>query len=115
MPIYAPVASAQQLAMEAAFNLSGKKPQEIDFIDIHAADTARGDPTEANWVGDMFKLDDELPIGLLKGNLGYVDYHRGLSIIADATLITWKSPLSSALWPRSVVPSARESSHSTST
>ena len=80
--------------------MAQRDPTEIDFIELHATGTARGDPTEANWVGDMFKRDDELLIGSLKGNLGYVNYHRGLSMTADVKLATWKSLLSSALWPR---------------
>ena len=60
--------------MQTAFKLAGKEPQEIDFIELHATGTARGDPTEANWVGDMFKRDSELLIGSLKGNLGYVQF-----------------------------------------
>ena len=34
--------------------------------------TAQGDPTEANWIGAEFKRDDELVIGSVKGNIGYV-------------------------------------------
>ena len=35
--------------------------------------TASGDPTEANWVGAEFKRDDELVLGSVKGNVGYVN------------------------------------------
>lgn len=32
--------------------------------------TAAGDPTEANWVGQVFKREDPLWIGSVKGNIG---------------------------------------------
>lgn len=38
---------------------------------ITPAGTAQGDPTEANWVGERFRRDDELLVGSVKGNLGY--------------------------------------------
>ena len=39
---------------------------------IRVAGTAQGDPTEANWVGAEFRRDDELIVGSVKGNIGYV-------------------------------------------
>ena len=42
--------------------------------------TASGDPTEANWVGAEFKRDDELALGSVKGNVGYV--HEALRLAA---------------------------------
>lgn len=82
MPIYAPVASAQALAMDTAFKMAGRHPTEIDFIELHATGTARGDPTEANWVGDMFKRNDELLIGSLKGNFGHLEITAFLASLA---------------------------------
>lgn len=74
MPIYAPVASAQRLAMEAAFKQAGRDPLDIDFLELHMTGTSRGDPTEANWVGEMFQRDSELVVGSLKGNMGCVPF-----------------------------------------
>lgn len=36
--------------------------------------TAKGDPTEANWVGDRFSRgrEGDLLIGSVKGNIGFV-------------------------------------------
>ena len=56
-------------------------PQEVDFIELHATGTASGDPTEANWVGREFQREDELLIGSVKGNLGYVTTSLGLIAI----------------------------------
>ncbi len=36
----------------------------------HFPGTAQGDPTEANWVGEEFKRDNEILIGSVKGNIG---------------------------------------------
>ena len=58
--------------MERAFAMAKRQPQEVDFLELHATGTASGDPTEANWVGEKFKRDDELLIGSVKGNVGYV-------------------------------------------
>jgi acyl transferase domain-containing protein len=69
-PVNAPVALAQEKAMTRAFQQAGRSPAEVDFIELHATGTARGDPTEANWVGRAFKRDRDLLIGSVKGNIG---------------------------------------------
>ncbi len=38
----------------------------------YTSGTGKGDPTEANWVGEQFVRDDELLIGSVKGNIGCV-------------------------------------------
>ncbi|KAI0917633.1 Type I Iterative Polyketide synthase (PKS) [Taiwanofungus camphoratus] len=72
-PPNAPVASAQQDAMMRAFAQTQRRPQEVDFLELHATGTAQGDPTEANWVGAEFKRDSELLIGSVKGNVGHLE------------------------------------------
>ena len=43
------------------------------FLILNASSgTRQGDPTEANWVGEQFKREDELVIGSVKGNIGLV-------------------------------------------
>jgi acyl transferase domain-containing protein len=71
-PVNAPVASAQEDAMSRAFRMAGVSPTEVDFLELHATGTARGDPTEANWVGNAFKRDGDILLGSVKGNIGYV-------------------------------------------
>ena len=81
--------------MRRAFAQTDRKPQDVDFLELHAtgmsyffisytkrliclfSGTASGDPTEANWVGTEFKRDDELALGSVKGNVGYV--HKPLA------------------------------------
>ncbi|KAM5543754.1 hypothetical protein V8D89_002371 [Ganoderma adspersum] len=72
-PVSAPVASAQKDAMRRAFAQTDRKPQDVDFLELHATGTASGDPTEANWVGAEFKRDDELALGSVKGNVGHLE------------------------------------------
>ncbi|KZW01287.1 hypothetical protein EXIGLDRAFT_830237 [Exidia glandulosa HHB12029] len=72
-PAYAPDAVAQEKAMYEAFRRAGRQPSEVDFIELHATGTARGDPTEANWVGRAFQRDTELLIGSVKGNVGHLE------------------------------------------
>ncbi|KZV87149.1 ketoacyl-synt-domain-containing protein [Exidia glandulosa HHB12029] len=72
-PVHAPDAVAQEKAMRDAFRRAGRHPSEVDFVELHATGTARGDPTEANWVGRVFKRDSELLIGSVKGNIGHLE------------------------------------------
>lgn len=59
--------------MKRAFTQARRRPDEVDFIELHATGTAQGDPTEANWVGEHFQRDGALQIGSVKGNIGYVN------------------------------------------
>ncbi|THU83766.1 polyketide synthase [Dendrothele bispora CBS 962.96] len=72
-PAYAPVAAAQENAMQRAFKMAQRDPKDVDFIELHATGTAQGDPTEANWVGKAFQRDGELLVGSVKGNIGHLE------------------------------------------
>ncbi|OSX62596.1 hypothetical protein POSPLADRAFT_1055969 [Postia placenta MAD-698-R-SB12] len=72
-PPGAPVAEAQRDAMRRAFKLAERNPREVDFIELHATGTAKGDPTEVNWVGEEFSREDEVLIGSVKGNIGHTE------------------------------------------
>ncbi|KAJ7629670.1 thiolase-like protein [Mycena polygramma] len=69
-PPNAPVAESQAEAMRRAFTQAKRIPKSVDFVELHATGTSRGDPTEANWVGGAFSRDDELLVGSVKGNIG---------------------------------------------
>ncbi|KIJ41537.1 hypothetical protein M422DRAFT_126918, partial [Sphaerobolus stellatus SS14] len=71
-PPGAPIAKSQREAMVAAYRRAGVRPQEVDYVELHATGTAKGDPTEANWVGADFMRDDEVIVGSVKANIGYV-------------------------------------------
>ncbi|KAL6304755.1 hypothetical protein BKA93DRAFT_261672 [Sparassis latifolia] len=72
-PPGAPVAESQRDAMIQAFKRAGRQPQEVDYVEAHATGTAKGDPTEANWIGEHFHREDELVIGSVKGNIGHTE------------------------------------------
>ncbi|KAF5345622.1 hypothetical protein D9758_015137 [Tetrapyrgos nigripes] len=72
-PPNAPVAEAQQDAMLKAFHRSKRSPQEVDYVECHATGTAKGDPTEVNWVGRQYGRNDQLTIGSVKGNVGHTE------------------------------------------
>ncbi|KAF9553112.1 hypothetical protein CPC08DRAFT_822512 [Agrocybe pediades] len=86
-PVYAPVSSAQADAMMRAYNGTGRTPDEVDFIELHATGTAAGDPTEANWVGEKFKRDGELLIGSVKGNIGHLEITAFLASLSKVCSI----------------------------
>jgi acyl transferase domain-containing protein len=69
-PVNAPVDSAQEDAMRRAFQMANRSPRDVSFLELHATGTARGDPTEANWIGRAFKRDGDILIGSVKGNIG---------------------------------------------
>ncbi|KAF5371761.1 hypothetical protein D9758_003565 [Tetrapyrgos nigripes] len=72
-PAYAPVAAAQEDAMQRAYKMAQRRPREADFVELHATGTAQGDPTEANWVGKSFQRDGKVVIGSVKGNIGHLE------------------------------------------
>ncbi|KAF8151220.1 hypothetical protein K438DRAFT_1988215 [Mycena galopus ATCC 62051] len=72
-PPNAPVAAAQSRAMLKAFARASKSPKELDYFECHATGTSRGDPIEANWVGEHCSRSDPLSIGSVKGNVGHTE------------------------------------------
>ncbi|KAJ3914151.1 thiolase-like protein [Lentinula edodes] len=68
----APVAEAQRQVMIEAFTQAGRSCSDVDFIELHATGTAKGDPTEVNWIGQEFHRERELLVGSVKGNIGLV-------------------------------------------
>ncbi|KAF7348024.1 putative polyketide synthase [Mycena sanguinolenta] len=72
-PPGAPVAGSQARAMEIAFERAGRNPSDVAYVEVHATGTAKGDPTEANWVGQHFQRPKELLIGSVKGNIGHTE------------------------------------------
>ncbi|OCH84204.1 putative polyketide synthase [Obba rivulosa] len=86
-PPGAPVAEAQREAMLQAFKRAGRSPQEVDYVELHATGTAKGDPTEANWVGEEFQREDEVLIGSVKGNIGHTEISAFLASLSKVLSI----------------------------
>ncbi|GBE89888.1 putative polyketide synthase [Sparassis crispa] len=72
-PPSAPVAESQRDVMIHAFKRARREPQEVDYVEAHATGTAKGDPTEVNWIGEHFRRQEELLIGSVKGNIGHTE------------------------------------------
>ncbi|GJJ14254.1 putative PKS-like protein biosynthetic cluster [Clathrus columnatus] len=89
-PVNAPVATAQRDAMLRAWSQTGRNPQDVDFIEVHATGTAAGDPTEANWVGETFYRSDELLIGSVKGNIGTGIIPPNVNLLNPNPRIRWE-------------------------
>ncbi|CAA7270507.1 unnamed protein product [Cyclocybe aegerita] len=83
----APVADSQRDAMFQAFERAGRSPREVDYVELHATGTAKGDPTEANWVGEHFHRDDELVVGSVKGNIGHTEITAFLASLSKVVSI----------------------------
>lgn len=71
-PLHAPSGVGQQECIRAAFKEAGRDPKDVDFVELHCTGTAVGDPIECNAAGPVFARSDEVVVGSLKGNIGYV-------------------------------------------
>jgi 3-oxoacyl-(acyl-carrier-protein) synthase len=69
--------------MRRALEKAQRDPCQVDFLELHATGTARGDPTEANWVGRAFKRDGDILVGSVKGNIGCIICSRRYRASAD--------------------------------
>ncbi|KAF5355374.1 hypothetical protein D9757_013348 [Collybiopsis confluens] len=87
-PAGAPVAESQRTAMLKAFERANRLPQEVSYVELHATGTAKGDPAEANWVGESFSRESQLLIGSVKGNIGQVTTVLHTEITAFLTSIS---------------------------
>ncbi|KAK7056358.1 hypothetical protein VNI00_002912 [Paramarasmius palmivorus] len=81
-PPGAPVAERQRDAMIEAYRRAKKDLKDVDYVELHATGTAKGDPTEANWAGEQFRRDTEVIVGSVKGNIGHTEIASLLASLA---------------------------------
>ncbi|KAJ7786762.1 thiolase-like protein, partial [Mycena leptocephala] len=86
-PPGAPVAEPQAKAMTLAFERAGRNPTDVAYIELHATGTAKGDPTEVNWIGQHFQRPEELLIGSVKGNIGHTEITAFLASLSKVLSI----------------------------
>ncbi|KAJ6465896.1 putative polyketide synthase [Mycena vitilis] len=86
-PPGAPVADSQRAAMTEAFKRASRLPTDVAYVELHATGTAKGDPTEANWVGEHFQRADELLVGSVKGNIGHTEITAFLASLSKVISI----------------------------
>ncbi|KAG9309602.1 putative polyketide synthase [Chiua virens] len=86
-PVYAPVALSQMDAMHRAYQGLEKRPEDVDFIEMHATGTAVGDPAECSWVREAFKREDAIIAGSVKGNIGHLEITAFLASLCKVCLL----------------------------
>ncbi|KAJ7628924.1 hypothetical protein FB45DRAFT_1004360 [Roridomyces roridus] len=86
-PPGSPIPEAQAQAMKVAFARAGRAPNDVAYVELHATGTAKGDPTESNWVGQHFQRSQELLIGSVKGNIGHPEIASFLTSLSKVLSI----------------------------
>ncbi|WP_079178331.1 type I polyketide synthase [Streptomyces mangrovisoli] len=79
----APNGPAQVQVLRRALDLSGLRPEDIDFVEAHGTGTTLGDPIEAGALGEVFggprPHGRPLRLGSLKSNIGHTQAASGIA------------------------------------
>lgn len=76
--LLAPSTSGQQRAMLAAFEESGLRPSQIDYVECHATGTVLGDRIELESMASVYG-QERLKIGSHKSNMGHAITAAGMA------------------------------------
>ncbi|KAJ7195057.1 hypothetical protein GGX14DRAFT_677404 [Mycena pura] len=91
MPLYVPNGVVQEECIHRAYERSGLRPSDADYVELHATGTSVGDPIEANVSGRLFAKDrpEDGPVvlGAVKGNVGHLEVAAFLAALVKACLI----------------------------
>ncbi|KAJ7223452.1 hypothetical protein GGX14DRAFT_540253 [Mycena pura] len=91
MPLYVPNGVVQEECIKRAYERSGLRPSDADYVELHATGTPVGDPIETNVSGRLFakdKLEDgPVVVGAVKGNIGHLEVAAFLAALVKACLI----------------------------
>ncbi|PWN40272.1 ketoacyl-synt-domain-containing protein [Ceraceosorus guamensis] len=77
----APSGPAQMRIIDETYAKIGRKPSEVDYVELHATGTKVGDPIEANAAGKTYsqgRQGRELVVGTLKANTGHTEWVSGI-------------------------------------
>ncbi|SMF56822.1 Acyl transferase domain-containing protein [Alteromonadaceae bacterium Bs31] len=85
----APSVSGQAQAISLALELSGLKPEDVDYIETHGTGTKLGDPIEIEGLKAVFAPSTEKsrPLGTLKANVGHLDAAAGIASFIKSVLV----------------------------
>ena len=85
-----PSKDGQAELMRAVLARSGLKAEDVDFVEAHGTGTAVGDPIETAAIGAVYgqsrSIDDPLPIGSVKTNVGHLEPASGMAGLVKAIL-----------------------------
>lgn len=83
-----PNPNAQAVLLEQAYSQVGIDPAAIDYIEAHGTGTVVGDPIEAQAIGNALgkrrPINNPLPIGSVKSNLGHLEAASGIAGLVKA-------------------------------
>src|SRR6188768_2393318 len=86
-----PSAEAQTRLVQDACKDAGIAPEAIGFVEAHGTGTAVGDPIEATALSNALcadrAIDDPLPIGSVKTNLGHLETAAGVVGLVKGLLV----------------------------
>ncbi|HTB76210.1 MAG TPA: beta-ketoacyl synthase N-terminal-like domain-containing protein [Polyangiaceae bacterium] len=89
--IVEPSSAAQRDAILTACATAGIGPEAIDYVELHGTGTPKGDPIEAEGLGDVMAerpADRPCAVGSIKTNLGHLDAAAGvLGLIKTALCV----------------------------
>src|ERR1700689_4672459 len=72
-----PSHEGQAALLREVYGRAGIAPSDIDYFEAHGTGTAVGDPLETRAIGEALgrhrPLDNPLPIGSIKGNIGHLE------------------------------------------
>lgn len=86
-----PKPEAQAELLSSAYSAAGINPSEISYIEAHGTGTAVGDPIETlalgRSLGQQRQVNQPLPIGSVKSNLGHLEAASGVAGLAKALFV----------------------------
>lgn len=86
-----PSVEGQIELMRQVCERAGIPPQEVDYVEAHGTGTQVGDPIEARAIGTVFgqcrQVNEPLPIGSVKSNLGHMEPASGMAGLTKALLV----------------------------
>lgn len=78
--VLVPSREGQVRAMQAAYTMSGLRPQDISLLECHATGTTLGDATEIESLTEVYgAIPEPLGIGSLKSNMGHLITTAGVA------------------------------------
>ncbi len=77
--LLAPSEEGQTRALQAAYEQAGISPAEVSLVECHATGTRVGDAAEIRSLSELYRAQQNVPIGSLKSNLGHLITAAGLA------------------------------------